>query len=152
MPPKKLYHCANSLEAAEAIQRDGFLNTNPDEVDYAGIFAPLFPKDVRKNLRSLYAKAGEVENGYDVADRAAARAWNTYFKNGTVIWTALKPQIEYGEWCFEFTAPKGSKTVSVWGSKNEPYVNIWVPQKQIPPKYFRLLDPEEIDAFYEEGL
>jgi hypothetical protein len=127
------YHCTSEA-AAEAIQKKGFRSapTNGDlEIVFLS-FRDYFTEKEHIAVGSLRGTDPEASMNL------AARLWKKKFGHGTVIWLAMEPASDYGEYCFRFIPPKNAIIETVFGASE--YRLAWIPTRPIPSKYFSLLE------------
>jgi hypothetical protein len=131
------YHCTNKT-AADSIRKTGFRSA-PSKEDIAYMFQSFqkyFPEEEVRAADKLYSTTNEMPR----LD-AISKLWTRRFGHGTPIWLSEEPAIDYGDYCFKFTPPKGTLIVSE-AHEDDYYYLAWAPMKPIPRKYFKLVSVE----------
>jgi hypothetical protein len=147
--PKKFYHCTDSQEHMDQMLEHGYESTLTTFLAASlttRFHGKLTPEDLAYLARFPWSEANEQP-----FERARNLISHRRFGHGTVIWLSTTPEVNYGDYCFEVKPPKGALLDKEGASSmtDGEYWLMWTPMKPIPQKYFRLLENEEIDKFYQ---
>jgi hypothetical protein len=138
--PKALYHCTDD---PDPILYEGY--ESDIEMFMSADLSYRFHEHLSPEDRRLISNSAK-EDDADTHEKLSSRiAWKR-FGMGTVIWLGVVPETYYGDYCFQVKPPRGALlSVETGNVTGRDYWLMWSPLKPIPPKYFRLLEPEEID-------